>query len=332
LDFRKPTVFNKLCINMTVAWIGVAVSVASAGYGAYSSNKASKAGKANNQKYFDAVAANEEEARMMFDGFMKGYNESAEKLEEGMTIEEYVNRMVTALNDPTLNDAYRKARNGDWEQAQQFADIANRNNISAFDMIVETVSGGDYKAMLERRNQAVLSEDADSLFAEAQRLRAPRQAAGSVVRDEEGEAVGGQRTDKFEFEISESVVREQNDRTFGKARVALEDDRAAAQRQQQRASDFLPFLDYSGFVSQGVVQPLNAGSLSAQLAQLQAQANLANTAMAGATGMPVAPPAGLASIYKSNQTTSAATGSGNTFASLSNAGSSNAAAYSGTIF
>jgi len=315
-------------INMSGIWIGLGISAASAAYGAYSTNKGQKASKKNQQAFNLATIKNEEEARKLFDGFIKQYNESAEKLEEGMTIEEYMGRMVKVLNNPQLEEAYRKSRRGDWAMAQEFADQANEQNLSAFDLAVERISGGDYDKMLETRNKTILGESWEDLYKESTRVRAPRQIAGSVARGGEGEAVEGQRADKFEFQQSITDQRKQNEITFARSRTAIEDDRVAAQRQQQRASEFLPMLNYSDFASQNVVQPFNAQSLQAQLAKLQLEAGLASNAMGAAFGAPQPPPAidtsasqaltqqgtqqaiaALASMYKTNQQTSGGSGS-----------------------
>ena len=276
---------------MSGIWIGLGISAASAAYGASQTRKGNKANKSNQEAFNLATIKNEKEARKLFDGFISQYNNSAEKLEEEMTLEEYMGRMVKALNNPELEAAYRKSRRGDWAMAQEFADQANEQNLSAFDLAVNRISGGDYDKMLETRNQTIFSENAEDLYKEARRLQAPRQMAGGVVRDKKGTAASGQRSDKYEFQLSESAIRKQNEITFGRSRTAIEDDRVAAQRQQQRASEFLPQLNYSEFTAQNVVQPFNQQSLQAQLSKLQLEAGLASNAMTQAFGVPAAPPA-----------------------------------------
>ena len=304
-----------------VAGITLAIGAASAGYGAYQTRKGQKAGAKNTREYYDAIIKNEKEARELFDMFIKNYNESAEKLEEGMTIEQYAENMIKTLGNPELERLYRESRMGDWDQAQQIADMANKQNLSAFDMAVEVVSGGDYKKHLETRNKAAVSEKAEDLYKESARLRAPKTVAGSVTRGNVGQlAVEGQRADKQDFIASLSSVRDFNKTTFERTRTIVEDDRVAAQRQQQRASEFLPLLDYSQFAAQNVVQPFNQDSLRAQLAKLQMEAQLASNAMGAAFGAPQPPPtidttasqalttqgtqmalAGLSSLYKQQQ-------------------------------
>lgn len=276
---------------MSSLWIGiatVAVGAGTAAYGANQQKKASKANKENQEKYIKSVQQNEAEARKLFDGFMEGYNNSKERL-AGMSIKEYVQNTVTALNDPALNAAFRKAKDGDWEQAQRFADEGSDQNVSIFNRVVDEVGGGNYKELLAKRDAAIFGEDVESLYAEARRLQAPKQMAGSVRRDEDGDVIGGQRGDKFEFDISTTAVKEQNDRIFEKSRVAIEDDRVAAARQQDRAIQFLPMLDYSGYTAQSVVAPYNQAKISAEIAMLQAEATLASNAMAMAYGKPLAP-------------------------------------------
>lgn len=276
---------------MSSLWIGIATAAVGAGtavYGANQQKKASKANKQNQEAYLKSVQQNEAEARKLFDSFIEGYNNSKERL-EGMSIREYVQNTVTALNDPTLNAAFRKAKDGDWEQAQRFADEGSDQNVSIFNRVVDEVGGGNYKELLAKRDAAIFGEDVESLYSEARRLQAPKQAAGSVRRDENGDVIGGQRGDKFEFDISTTAIKEANDRTFEKSRIAIEDDRVAAARQQDRAIQFLPMLDYSGFTAQSVVAPYNQAKISAELAMLQAEANLASNAMSMAYGKPLAP-------------------------------------------
>lgn len=276
---------------MSSLWIGVATVAVGAGTAVYGANQAKKGQKANAEntdKYLKAIQANEKEAKKMFDEFISGYNSSKEKL-EGMSLQEYTGNMVKTLNDPVLTEAYRNARNGDWEQAQTFAEEGSAQNTSIFHKIVDTVGGGNYQELLKRRDAAIFSEDAETLYKEARRLQAPKQAAGSVRRDENGEVIGGQRNDKFEFDISTTALKESNDRVFEKSRTAIEDDRVAAARQQDRAIQFLPMLDYSGFASTQVVQPYNDAKLRSQLAVLQTEAGLATNAMQMAFGKPLAP-------------------------------------------
>jgi hypothetical protein len=266
----------------------VAVGAGTAIYGANQQKKTSEANQQNSEKYLKAIQQNEREARKLFDGFMEGYNASKERL-AGMSLQDYIGRQVQALNDPYLNEAFRKSKDADWEQAQRFADEGSTQNASIFNRIVDEVGGGNYKELLARRDAAVMGEDIKSLYAEARRLQAPKQMAGSVRRNEDGEVIGGQRGDKFEFDISTTAIKEQNDRMFEKSRTAIEDDRVAAARQQDRAIQFLPMLDYSSFANNAVVQPFNQAKLSSELAMLQAEANMAANAMSMAFSKPLAP-------------------------------------------
>jgi len=275
---------------MSSVWIGAAVAVGSAAYGGYQSNKANKANKANQEAFNKATIKNEKEARKLFNGFINDYNSSKEKLEEGLSLQEYIGNMVKALGDPELQAQYRSARDGDWEQAQRFADEATDQNISTFDRIIDSVSGGDYDKFIEARNKTVLGEGIENLYKEARRLQAPKQMAGSVRRDPEtGEVLGGQRADKFEFDISTTAIKENNDRIFAKSSQAIEADRNTAARMQERAIQFLPMLDYSGFTAGQVVAPFQAQKLQAQLSMLGMEASMAANAMSMAFGKPLAP-------------------------------------------
>lgn len=311
------------CATSILTIIGIGVAAAGVATSASSAKKGRKANKENQEAFNDATRLNEEEARKIYDDFIKQYNSSKEKLNEGLTLQEYISNMVKTLDNPQLTESYRRSRNGDWEQAQRFADQANEQNISAFNMIVDNVSGGDYKAMVAARNKAVLGEDVDTLYEENRRLRNPKIPEGSIKKDAEGNVIGGQRGDKFEFQVSTTTQKEFNDRSFAKSRTAIEDDRAATARQQDKAINFLPFLNYSEFAANNVVRPFQQNQLAAQLAELQIEAGLASNAMGAAFSAPMAPPivdtsradaataqatqqtvALLADLYKTNRTSS----------------------------
>jgi hypothetical protein len=299
-----------------------ALAGGAAAYGASQTKKGQKANRSNLMAHNEAVIKNEKELRKLFDGFIGKYNESAEKLEEGLTIQEYVERAAYALGDPTLIAKYRESRNADWQQMQQWADQANEQNASAFKKMLDSVSGGDFGEFLKIRNKTIVSNDLQDVYNEAQRIRSAKQPAGSVVRGPEGEAVAGQRQDKANFLTSVTAKLGYDETQFNRSRTAIEDDRAAATRHTQHASEFGQFINFADFAAQNVVQPFNQQSLEAQLRKLQIESGLASQAMGAAFGAPQPPPtidtsasqaltaeatrsaiAGLASLYKSPSTT-----------------------------
>lgn len=267
----------------------VAVGAVSTGVGAYSSNKANKANKSNQEAYNKATQKSEKEARKLFNEFMKGYEDAKAEL-EGLSLREYIENSVEAIGDEGLRQVYYDARNADWDMAQQLADEATDQNINLFDRALESVGAGSYKEIVEARNQSILGEDLESIYARSRELQAPRQAAGSVRRDlATGEAIQGQRGDRMEFQVAVEEQLKQNERVFNRSRTAIEDDRAAAARQQERAISFLPMLNFADFATTNVVQPYQQDKMRAQLAMLQADAQLATQAMAAAYRAPLAP-------------------------------------------
>lgn len=271
------------------AWATVAVAAGSAAYGGYSTNKANKANKSNQEAYNKATQKSEKEAKKLFNQFLSGYNDAKAEL-EGLSLQEYIENTVDAIDDPELRKAYYDARNADWDLAQQLADEATEQNLDLFDTALERVGAGSYKDLITARNETILGEDLESIYARSRELQAPRQAAGSVRRDmTTGEPIQGQRGDRIEFQIATEEQLKQNERTFNRSRTAIEDDRAAAVRQQERAISFLPMLDYSQFATTNVVQPYQQAKIQSQLAILQADASLANSAMNAAYRQPEKP-------------------------------------------
>ena len=274
---------------MSVAWVSLAVTAGSAVYGGVQSNNANKANAANAAAQNKATQKSEKEARQLFNRLMKDYGESKEKL-EGMSIHDYIGNMVTSLNNDELSKAYYDARNADWEMAQQWAERATEQNVDLFDSVIDSVGGGNYRELLEIRDQAILGDDIAATYGRARELTAPRQAAGSVVRSSDGTPVTGQRGDALEFSVAKEQILAQQERQFTRSSQAINDDRTAAERQQERAISFLPLLDYSNFTSTQVVQPFQQAQLQAQLAMLQTEASLASAAMGRAYTLPQAAP------------------------------------------
>lgn len=257
-----------------VAIAGVVVSAASAGYQGYQSNKANKANKSNQNAYLSALGKSEKEAQKLFDDFLDEYNNSREKLRDGMTLQQYTQRAIQSLNDPQLNAAWERSKNADWDLAQRYAEEGSNQNVSIFKKMLDEVGGGSYDQLVERRNQAILGDDLQANYARARELQAPQQMAGSVRRDRWGNAVEGQAGDRFEFNIAQEQIQQQQERQFARATQAINDDRTAAERQQERALSFLPMLNYSEYASSQVLNPFNAADLQTRLTDLSTTASM----------------------------------------------------------
>lgn len=274
----------------SIALIAAAVIGASATvYGANKSAQTAKANRQNASAFNEAQALSEAEARKLYDGLIVDYNKSKEKLQKKMSLREYVGNAIATIGDPVLKQKYYESRNEDWVVAQKWADEASTQNISVFNKLVDNIGGGSYQKLIAARNQSILGEDINAVYDRAQELRSSKIPAGSVKKTADGQIAPNTRADKFNFGISYDVVRDSNDRIFQKSSNAIESDRGAAQRQQERAISFMPMLNYSEFSTNAVLQPFNQAQLASSLAILNNDASLAQAALGKAVQNPQAP-------------------------------------------
>jgi hypothetical protein len=265
-----------------------AISAGGAAYGANQNKKAGDANARNQQAYNKAIQANEKEARKLYDDFIKKWEKKKEELGEDFSLAQFVQETIEAAGDPRLQDLYYSTRQQDWERAQAMADEAMSQNESAFNRLVNNVSGGDYQALVQARNQAVLGADAQSIYTRARELQSPNIMAGSV---RQGADTTGQRADRQEYQIAQESVMQADEIRFNRARAAIEDDRVAAQRQQERALSFLPAIDYLGYAQTSVINPSQNARLQLGMSELNFYANMAAQSMGAAFSSPQPPPA-----------------------------------------
>lgn len=265
-----------------------AISAGGAAYGANQNKKAGDANARNQQAYNKATQLKEKEARKLYDDFVKQWEEKKEELGDEFTLAQFVQDTLDAAGDPRLQDLYYSVRQRDWETAQSMADEAMVQNESAFNRLVNNVSGGDYQSLVQARNQAVLGSDAQSIYNRARELQAPNIAAGSV---RQGGDTTFQRADRQEYQVAQEAVMQADEIRFNRARAAIEDDRVAAQRQQERALSFLPAVDYLGYAQSSVIAPSQSARLQLGMSELNFYANMAAQSMGAAFASPAPPPA-----------------------------------------
>lgn len=297
-----------------MSWVALGVAAVGAAGTAYGANQNKKAGEANaaNQDLFQkARQLSEKEARKLYDDFVDQWEERKDELGEDFTMQQFLKDQIDAIGDPQLQELYYSIRQQDWETAQSMADEAMAQNESAFNRLVNNISGGDYQQLVQARNTSVLGADAQSIYNRARELQAPNIAAGSV---RQGDDTTFQRADRQEYQVAQEAVMQADEIRFNRARAAIEDDRVAAQRQQERALSFLPAVDYLGYAQSSVIAPSQSARLQLGMSELNFYANMAAQSMGAAFSSPAPPPAiatnpGDALMAAGIQTTGSALGS-----------------------
>lgn len=323
-----------------------AISAGATVYGAEQNKKAGEASAANQQAYNKATQLKEKEARKLYDGFIKDWKKRQEDMGDDFTLQQFIREQVEVSNDPQLRDAYYSVRQEDWNMAQQFADEATDQNMSAFTRLLDNVSGGDYQQLVRARNEAVLGADVRSMYERSRELQAPSILAGSAQR---GDDTTFQRADRQEYQIAQETTERFDEMRFNRARAAIEDDRVAAQRQQERALSFLPAIDYLGYANTSVINPAQSAKLQLGMSELNFYANMAAQSMGTAFSSPQPPPAiatnpgdalvkagvegttaSIASLAKMYQDSQAKTGGGSTGTSVPSSNVQTTPSYSGS--
>lgn len=275
--------------GVAVAMVAAAaISAGGAMYGADQNKKASDANTRNQQAYNKAIQASEKEARKLYDGYVKEWKKAQKEQGEDLSLQQFISDQIAVLDDPQLQDLYYSVKQEDWDLAQQMADEATEQNMSSFNRLVDNVSGGDYDALVQARNQSVLGADAQSIYNRARELQAPSIMAGSA---RQGGDSTFQRADRQEYNVAQESIQQADEIRFTRARAAIEDDRVAAQRQQERALSFLPAIDYTGYANSAVVSPSQSARLQLGMSELNFYANMAAQSMNAAFRPPTAPPA-----------------------------------------
>lgn len=166
-----------------------------------------------------------------------------------ITIESYLRDVLSALDTPEAEEArkaFEKATIRDFESAQYIADQASQNNVDVFQLLSEDVSGGRYGDFLRERNSIIDQTNSKDAFDRALQLRAPTIPAGTVQLDSQGRFVEGQRADKKVFSTAFEVDQAMQDKKYSRLTDAISSDRTVAERQQERASTFLPATSFTG--------------------------------------------------------------------------------------
>lgn len=273
-------------------WAPFVFGAANTAYGALQSNKTNKA----NQSAQDQALGDETERRKAAAYEAKRLMKEFNKLREerpGATLQEFLRDQLAVSNDPQLNESFRRLRQEDFDKAQSVADQAQQGNLDQFNSLLEDISNGKAEEFINNRNDIALSTNDVAAFDRAMQLRSPAIPAGTVRMDSQGRFVEGQRADKQVFQTAFETSEQQRALQFDRLGTILDSDRAAAERQQEKARDFLQFSDYTGFAT-ALAQEQSNRQLSYQTADENRQFSLikqfTDSAFSNQTAQPTAQP------------------------------------------
>ena len=238
-----------------MSWVTVAVGVGTAAYGGYQASKTNSSNEGlANQARSDELKRREAASKEL----TKAYAAYEKMREErpGVTFGQFKNEYVSAISDPQFADAFRKIKEEDFNFAQKLANQATAGNLASYDLATEAVSGGAYKDLRTIQNDIAKTADTDASVKRALEIRSAYIPAGSVRTDSQGRFVEGQRADKQVFQTAYEQDLAARDRQFRMSRDLSNDYASIAERQQERAKDFINFGSLEpvarGFVSQAI--------------------------------------------------------------------------------
>lgn len=313
--------------SMAGTWAAVAVGVVSTGVGLYQSGQTNK----KNKQLANQARSDEEARRAAAQGELIKAQESFNALRDerpGVTFEDWKAEYVKAITDPVLRDNFRKIKKEDFEAATDFAKQATASNIQNFLSARGELSQGADTELTARANELALTADSPAAVKRAMELRSSFIPSGTVRYDSQGRLVEGQRADKQLFNTAYEADLAARDRQFRMTRDLLNDYSNVADRQSEKAKDFLQFASLEP-IARGFAEKALQTSIDFQKQDEMAQLSLINQYAAAASGIqPIAPAfhSTAASDQLTAQGISAAIKGIATYASNSNRGSS----YSGS--
>lgn len=223
-----------------MSWVATAVGVATTAYGAASSARTNK----QNKRAAAQSKADEESRRERAVAELTKAQDSYNKLREerpGLTFDDWKNEYVKAISDPALRENFRKVREEDFVAATDFAKRASTGNVETFLQARDLVSQGAAPELTSRLNELALTADSPEAMKRAMELRSGYIPSGTVKYDQQGRLVEGQRADKQVFTTAYEADVAARDRQFRMSRDLLSDYTSIADRQSEKARDFLQF-------------------------------------------------------------------------------------------
>ena len=227
------------------------VGVASVGAGLYTGAKTREANEDAADKAELSEKNRRERASKELERATARYNEIREE-RPGLTVQEFLEEQATARGGPgarKLVDEIRSLKQEDVAAAQAVADSASQGNVDTFGVILDQVSGGGAATALAQRNENALGANEIDAFNRALELRSTAIPAGTVKQNADGRFIEGQRSDKQVFNLAFETQEAQRDKQFSKLNTILESDRSVADRQQEKARDFLAQQDTASILN-----------------------------------------------------------------------------------
>lgn len=227
-----------------MAWIALAVAAIGAGVAAKGAADNKQAQTVSRSDYENRLGLIKAGATQL----LSQYNQVVAQ-RPGLSWDDFVDERVRALNDPNILAAYDNRKQGDFEVLRSIATIATNDNVDNFKTAFDKLSNGKGQEIINQRNDLVLNDDTAQRMTRAWELRAPEVGAGTVRYDPTGKLIEGQSADKKVFDTAyETVVATNQERQQNLAQ--LERDRtSAAESQQQKATQFMPFYDSTGYIT-----------------------------------------------------------------------------------
>jgi len=231
------------------AVIGAVIGLGTAVYGASQNAKVEDA----NQERFeisreDYTSRLQESAKIMA-GMESEYNALLEERPD-LRWSEFVKDKTRALADPALREFYTNAKEEDFDVMRQLAKAGSSDNLDNVITLADELSGGKWKDYVDKRNELVMETNAADRYARSYELSAPvRTGASTVKYDDQGQLIEGQRADKQAFDIATEVDTQIKQEQKQDLRLLQQDTLGAAERQTQRATDFMGFFDATGYAT-----------------------------------------------------------------------------------
>lgn len=264
------------------------IGIAGAAYGGISS---ARTNRQNRQAAADARAeevARRERALAEMSKAQDAYNALREE-RPGVSFAQWKNEYVNAISDPVLREEFRKAKEDDFLSATDFAKRATTTNLETFLQARDLVSQGAAPELTQRLNELALTADAPAAMQRAMELRGGYIPSGTVQYDAQGRLVEGQRADKQVFSAAYEADVAARDRQFRMSRDLLSDYTSIADKQTERARDFLQFASLEPTARELTTSALNT-AIRFQQQDEQNQFDLIRTYAAAAAGVqPVQP-------------------------------------------
>jgi hypothetical protein len=231
------------------AVIGAAIGLGTAAVGAYQNSKESKANDERFQISREDYETRLKESAKIMAGMESEYNALLEERPD-LRWSEFVKDKTRALADPALREFYTQAKEEDFDVMRQLAKAASGDNLDNVISLADELSGGKWKDYVDKRNELVMETNAADRYARSYELAAPvRTGASTVKYDDQGQLIEGQRADKQAFDIATEVDTQIKQEQKQDLRLLQQDTLGAAERQTERARDFMGFFDATGYAT-----------------------------------------------------------------------------------